>query len=78
VVTGGAANIREVQNIVLLSVALVLMASFPFWMHRQEKLQQPTLILNSVWKQSAFTTTCVAVFFTWAAFETFGYFAMLL
>jgi hypothetical protein len=47
-------------------------------MNRQEKLGKAALIPNSIWKQSAFTTTCIVVFLTWGAFNPFGYFTTLL
>jgi hypothetical protein len=78
VITGSSASIKEVANIVLLSIALALIPTFAFWMHRQEKLNRPAIIPNSIWKQSAFTCTCLAVFLTWGAFNPFGYFSTLL
>lgn len=76
VVTGKAASIREVQNIVLVSVALLLMLAFPLWMSK--KGDSKAIIPNSVWKKSGFTTACIVVFLTCGAFNCFGYFATLL
>jgi hypothetical protein len=47
-------------------------------MHRQEKRGKPAIIPNSIWKNNAFTTSCLAVFLTWGAFNPFGYFSTLL
>ncbi|KAL2074505.1 hypothetical protein VTL71DRAFT_8283 [Oculimacula yallundae] len=77
IITGSASNIREVQNIILLTIALLLIPVFIYWMHRKEHLNRPAVIPNSIWKQSAFTTTCIVVFLTWGAFNPFGYFTTL-
>jgi hypothetical protein len=69
---------KEPQNIAIFSTALALIPAFVLWMNRQEKLGKAALIPNSIWKQSAFTTTCIVVFLTWGAFNPFGYFTTLL
>ncbi|KGO77900.1 hypothetical protein PITC_060810 [Penicillium italicum] len=40
---------------------------------RQERLSKPTLIMNSLWKQAAFTCICVIVFMIWGSFNAFGH-----
>ncbi|KAH7327420.1 major facilitator superfamily domain-containing protein [Rhexocercosporidium sp. MPI-PUGE-AT-0058] len=77
VITSSASSIKSPQNISLLTVALLLIPTFILWMGRQERLGRPAIIPNSIWKQSAFTTTCVVVFLTWGAFNPFGYFTTL-
>lgn len=61
----------------LLILAVFLIPTFFLWVRRQERLGQPALIPNSLWKDLAFTSICVAVFFTWAAFNGLQYFSSL-
>ncbi len=61
----------------LLVVAALLLPAFYLWVGRQERLGLPALIPNSLWRNMAFTSTCVAVFFTWAVFNSFQYFSSL-
>jgi hypothetical protein len=78
VITGSAHNIKEPANIAILTIALLLFPTFVWWMHRQEQRGKPAIIPNSIWKNSAFTTSCIAVFLTWGAFNPLGYFTTLL
>jgi hypothetical protein len=55
------AEIRKATNIALLSLSLILVPAFIAWMHRQERLQKPALIPNSIWKNAAFTSVCIMV-----------------
>lgn len=77
-ITASYSRLGDAQNIALLTISLLLVLVFAYWMHRQEKLGRPAIIQNSLWKNTAFTTTCVAVFFTWAVFKAFQYFSTLL
>ncbi|TLS30347.1 hypothetical protein PpBr36_03216 [Pyricularia pennisetigena] len=65
------------QNIALLVVAALLLPTFTLWVGRQERLDRPALIPNSLWRKAAFSSTCAAVFFTWAVFNAFQYFSAL-
>lgn len=77
VVTGNMARMGDATNSTLLGVGFVLLPVFVLWVGRQEKLGKPAIIPNSLWKNLAFTSVCLTVFFTWAAFNAFGYFASL-
>lgn len=76
-VTVGYKNISEPQNIVLLIVSVLLLPAFSFWVKRQVKHQKTALIPNSVWQNLPFTFICLAMFFTWAAFNAFQYISTL-
>ncbi|KAF6226159.1 hypothetical protein HO133_009025 [Letharia lupina] len=76
-ITASYSRLGEAQNIALLTLSLLLVPAFAYWMHRQERLGKPAIIPNSLWKNTAFTTACVAVFFTWAVFNAFQYFSTL-
>ena len=47
------------------------MSFFAFWQGQQEHRSRPTLIKNSLWKNSAFTCICANVFLIWGAFNAF-------
>lgn len=70
-------NLRDPQSIALLVVSVVLLGVFPFWMDYQVKHNRPALIPNRLWRNAAFTTVCVAVFFCWAALNGIEYFTTL-
>lgn len=78
VITGSSSNIKEPANIAMLSIALALFPTFVYWMQRQENRGKPAVIPNSIWKNTAFTCSCISVFLTWGAFNPFGYFTTLL
>jgi hypothetical protein len=76
-ITGSTASLREPATIALLCAGVALVPAFFLWVGRQERLGKPAIIPNSLWRQTAFSIVCVNVFFTWAAFNAFGYFATL-
>lgn len=76
-ITASYSRLGDAQNIAILAISLLLVPVFVYWMHRQECLGKPAIIPSSLWKNTAFTTTCVAVFFTWAVFNAFQYFSTL-
>lgn len=77
VLTAGTSKMKDTMNIIILSIALALLPAFIFWVGWQERKGKPAIIPNSLWKNAAFTCICLAVFLTWAAFNSFGYFASL-
>ncbi|RGP61383.1 hypothetical protein FLONG3_10539 [Fusarium longipes] len=64
-------------NIVLLTIAVILLAAFPFWMDYQVKHGRPALIPNSLWRNRSFTSVCIAVFLCWASLNGIEYFTTL-
>ena len=70
-------RLSDVQNIVLLVVSVLGLVAFPFYMNHREKCQKPAIIPNKLWQNAPFTSTCIAVFFCWAAFNAFQYFSTL-
>jgi len=65
-VTSSSDEIRRPINLVLLAISVLLLPTFVFWMHRQERLQRPALIPNAIWKNKAFATTCIMIPLTYA------------
>lgn len=63
--TGAVRTIRQPTTIALLSLAVVLVPIFAYWVHRQEKLGRPAVIPNSIWRNKVFTSICLDVFLLW-------------
>ncbi|KAH8884408.1 putative transporter [Thozetella sp. PMI_491] len=77
VITADTAEIRAPLNIGLIVLAGVLVASFGFWMHYQEKSGRMPLIPNSLWSNAAFTTICIMVLLAWAVMNSLEFFFSL-
>lgn len=75
--TSSYRRLSDVQNIVLLVLSIVLLAVFPLYMSFQVRRQKPAIIPNKLWRNAAFTTTCIAVFFCWASLNALQYFTAL-
>lgn len=75
--TSSYRRFTDVQNIVLFTVALILLILFPIYMRYRVRRGKPAIIPNKLWRNIPFTATCIAVFFCWAAFNAFQYFATL-
>lgn len=76
-VTIGYKNISQPQNIVLLVMSVLLLPAFSLWVKRQVRHKRAALIPNSVWQNLPFSSICMAMFFTWAAFNAFQYISTL-
>lgn len=76
-VTIGYNNISQPQNIVLLVISVLLLPVFSLWVKRQVRHNRAALIPNSVWRNLPFSFICMAMFFTWAAFNAFQYISTL-
>ncbi|KAL3474980.1 major facilitator superfamily domain-containing protein [Aspergillus californicus] len=70
-------NMSQPQNIVLLIISVLLFPVFSLWIRWQVNRQKAALIPNSLWKNLPFLFICVAMFFTWAAFNAFQYISSL-
>lgn len=70
-------TIRSATTATLLAVSLVLLASFPFWMGRQERAGRPALVPNSLWKNVPFTAICVLVAISWGTLNAMELFSSL-
>lgn len=63
--------IRRPDNIVLLTLSLLLIPIFILWVQRQERFGRPALIPNSLWRNRVFTCICINVFLIWGSFNAF-------
>ncbi|KAJ5395317.1 Major facilitator superfamily domain general substrate transporter [Penicillium crustosum] len=70
-------NMSEPQYIVLLIISISLLPIFSLWVKWQVKHNRPALIPNALWRNLPFLFICVAMFFTWAGFNSFQYISTL-
>lgn len=77
-VTTNYRNASEAYIIVLLVLSVLLLPLFSLWEFRQVNHQKVALIPNALWKKISFTSICISMFFTWAAFNAFQYTSTLL
>lgn len=77
-ITSDIAFVRKPVNATLLSFSLALVPAFVFWVGRQEGLQKPALVPNSIWKNKAFTTICLMVLLSFAVIQSMELFVSLL
>lgn len=77
-VAAGLSEIRHPANIACLSISVALVPAFGFWVARQERLEKPALIPNSLWKDSTFTSICLVVILSYAVMNTMELFCCLL
>lgn len=75
--TSGVHEIHKAINIALLIMSILLMTAFGFWIQRQERLHRPALIPNSIWKNRAFTSSCLMVLGSMAVCQTMELFCSL-
>lgn len=76
-ISSSYSSIRHPANATLLGVSVVLLILFPFWMDRQTRRGRPAIILNKLWRNAAFTSICVSVFFCWTALNCIEYYTTL-
>ena len=70
-------EIRRPANIGLLSLGVIAVPVFIFWMRRQETAQKPALIPNSIWKNTAFSSVCVMILLSIAVMNCMELFCSL-
>lgn len=75
--TSSYRSIKSVPSIVLLVVSISLLIAFPWWTKHQTVKGGPALIPNGLWRNAAFTSICLAVFFSWASMNGIEYFTTL-
>lgn len=76
--TNDVSNIKSPVNIALLVVGAALVPFFIFWEQRQERLGQPALIPNSLWKNQVFTNVCLIVMLVWGVLNMMELFCSFL
>lgn len=61
--------IHEPTTIALITISLVLMLAFIYWMQLAARCHRPVLIPNTLWKQTAFTGICLMVMLSYAVMQ---------
>ena len=70
-------TIRSAETASLLAISVVLLASFPVWMHYREKAGKPALVPNKLWKNHAFSSTCIMIALSWGGLNSIELFSSL-
>ncbi|KAM6504675.1 hypothetical protein FSOLCH5_015178 [Fusarium solani] len=70
-------RIKEPASIVILCLGVLALPLFIGWMHRQHNSDQPALIPNSFWENSAFASVCAAVALSFGVSTSLELFASL-
>ena len=76
-ITSSGHEIKRPINITLLTMSALLAPAFVLWIQRQERLHKPALIPNSIWKNRAFTSSCLMVLTANAVCQTMELFCSL-
>jgi MFS family permease len=69
--------VRKPSSAVMLTLSLILLLSFPAWMHQRERAGKPALIPNALWKKIPFTSTCIMVALSYGAMNSMELFSSL-
>ncbi|KAJ5624255.1 major facilitator superfamily domain-containing protein [Penicillium lagena] len=69
VITDDVQKIRDPDVLGPLILSGSLLVGFVVWQRRQEILDRPTVIRNSLWRNTAFTAVCMNVFLIWGSFN---------
>ncbi|KAJ4286806.1 hypothetical protein N0V90_013058 [Kalmusia sp. IMI 367209] len=77
ILSADLSTIRSAETASLLAVSLVLLLAFPAWMHFQTRAGRPALIPNTLWKNTAFSSTCVMVALSYGVINSIEIFSSL-
>lgn len=70
-------NMKDSSAIAMLTISVVHLVVFPFWMWHQEKHGRPALIPNYLWKNKTFSCVCALTVLTWGVMNSMELFASL-
>ena len=70
-------NIQQPSAIAMLTISIMLLVVFPFWIRHQEKNNRPALVPNYLWKNKAFSSICALTVLTWGVQNSMELFASL-
>jgi MFS family permease len=68
---------QKPSSAVMLALSIVLLISFPVWMHRRERAGKPALIPNILWKKIPFASTCIMVALSYGVMNSMELFSSL-
>ena len=70
-------TIHHPSTIILLTISLILLLAFPFWMRHRERCGKPSLIPNTLWTKIPFTSTCIMVALSYGVMNSMELFSSL-
>jgi MFS family permease len=70
-------SIRTPLTISLLTLSLLLLAAFPFWMSHRTRTARPALVPNKLWSNTHFTSTCIMVALSYGVMNSIELFSSL-
>jgi MFS family permease len=70
-------NIRQHSSIAMLTISIMLMVTFPFWMYYQESKGRPALVPNYLWKNLPFASVCALTILIWGVLNSMELFSSL-
>ncbi|SCV36728.1 related to aminotriazole resistance protein [Fusarium fujikuroi] len=77
IISADVHRIKEPATIVILCLGVLALPLFIGWMHRQHNLDQPVLIPNSFWENSAFASICATIALSFGVLTSLELFASL-
>jgi MFS family permease len=77
-VSADLSSIRSPTSATLLPLSIILLVSFPIWMHFRERSGRPALVPNALWKNLPFASTCIMVALSNGAMNSIELFSSLL
>ncbi|KAH7377639.1 major facilitator superfamily domain-containing protein [Pyrenochaeta sp. MPI-SDFR-AT-0127] len=77
IISADLTSIREAGTASLLAVSIILLLAFPAWMHYRERIGQPALVPNKLWKNLPFTSTCIMVTLSYGVMNSIELFSSL-
>ncbi|KAF2153934.1 MFS general substrate transporter [Myriangium duriaei CBS 260.36] len=70
-------SIHSASTAVLLTLSLLLLLLFPFWMNYRTRAGRPALIPNSLWNSVPFTSICIMVALAYGSLNSMELFSSL-
>ncbi len=77
ILSADLSSIHHASTAIMLTLSLLLLLSFPVWMHRRQTRNLPALIPNSLWKKLPFTSTCIMVALSYGVMNSMELFSSL-
>jgi MFS family permease len=70
-------TIHHPPTIALLTISILLLAAFPFWMQHRTRTHRPALVPNALWSNTPFTSTCIMVALSYGVMNSIEVFSSL-
>ncbi|KAG4418164.1 hypothetical protein IFR04_008685 [Cadophora malorum] len=77
ILASGASHFVAPAPLTLFCIAFLLLGTFIYHSHRQERLNRQCIIPPSLWKNRVFTCLCITVYVIWGVFDAMQFFLTL-